>query len=89
MIGGNDVATINEIVMPLVTQSFSKKSVYCGKSGSGMAVKSVNNALNTAHLLLATEGFFNRFYIMFTQSKCNYIDYENRSFSIKNVRRRT
>jgi len=57
MIGGNDVATINEIVIPLVTQSFSKKSVYCGKSGSGMAVKSINNALNTAHLLLATEGF--------------------------------
>jgi NAD-binding of NADP-dependent 3-hydroxyisobutyrate dehydrogenase len=44
------------VVIPIVTQSFSKKAVYCGPSGSGMAMKAINNILNTAHCLLAAEG---------------------------------
>ena len=36
--------------------SFSAKVVRCGPSGAGDAVKAVNNVLNSAHLLLATEG---------------------------------
>ena len=36
--------------------SYSRKVVRCGPSGAGDAVKAVNNVLNSAHLLLATEG---------------------------------
>jgi 3-hydroxyisobutyrate dehydrogenase len=55
MIGGNDDAAI-ETVKSVVLKSFSSKAVHCGVSGSGMAVKSINNILNTAHLLVAAEG---------------------------------
>lgn len=55
MIGG-DSNTAHSIVIPLVEATFSKKAVYCGSSGSGMAVKAINNILNTAHCLIATEG---------------------------------
>ena len=56
MIGGDDIKTIEEVVIPLVTQTISKKAVYCGPSGSGMAVKSINNIMNTAHVCIAAEG---------------------------------
>jgi 3-hydroxyisobutyrate dehydrogenase len=36
--------------------AWSGKMVQCGPLGAGDAVKAVNNMLNTAHLLLATEG---------------------------------
>ncbi|KAJ8612831.1 hypothetical protein CTAYLR_002065 [Chrysophaeum taylorii] len=39
-----------------VIGAWSSKVVRCGPLGSGDAVKAVNNALNSAHLLLATEG---------------------------------
>lgn len=35
---------------------WSSKVVRCGPLGSGDAVKAVNNVMNAAHLLLATEG---------------------------------
>ena len=56
MIGGDDITTVEEVVIPLVTQSISRKAVYCGPSGSGMAVKSINNIMNTAHVCIAAEG---------------------------------
>ena len=56
MLGGNDIVVMNEIVVPIVTKCFSKKAVLCGPVGSGMAVKSINNAMNTAHLCIAAEG---------------------------------
>ena len=53
MVGGapDDVAE----AMPLI-KAWSKKVVHCGPVGAGDATKSVNNVLNSAHLLLATEG---------------------------------
>ena len=53
MVGGapEDVAE----AMPLI-KAWSKKVVHCGPVGAGDATKSVNNVLNSAHLLLATEG---------------------------------
>ena len=56
MLGSDDEAVAKEIVMPLVAQCFSKKTVFCGPSGSGMAVKSINNVMNTAHVCIAAEG---------------------------------
>ena len=56
MIGGDDVDVVNEVVIPLVTETISTKAVYCGPSGSGMAVKSINNIMNTAHVCIAAEG---------------------------------
>ena len=35
---------------------WSKKVVHCGPVGAGDATKCINNVLNSAHLLLATEG---------------------------------
>ena len=54
MLGGadDDVAA----VLPLVASTFSKKAVHVGPIGSGHAVKAINNALNTAHVLLGAEG---------------------------------
>ena len=37
-------------------EAWSSKVVRCGPSGAGDAVKAVNNVLNSAHVLLATEG---------------------------------
>ena len=53
MLGGapEDVATATE-----VCGAWSKKVVHCGPVGAGDATKCVNNVLNAAHLLLATEG---------------------------------
>lgn len=39
-----------------VARTFSQHVVRTGPVGSGQAVKSINNILNTAHLLLASEG---------------------------------
>lgn len=55
MLGGDEALVVGT-VQPLVTATFSRKSVYCGPSGAGMAVKAINNALNTAHCLVAAEG---------------------------------
>jgi 3-hydroxyisobutyrate dehydrogenase-like beta-hydroxyacid dehydrogenase len=60
MLGG-DKTTVESEVMPLVLGSFSKKAVLCGPVGCGMAVKAVNNALNTAHLLIGAEGLLGKF----------------------------
>jgi len=53
MLGGTeaDCAAAREWV-----SAYSAKVVRCGPSGAGDAVKAVNNVLNSAHLLLATEG---------------------------------
>jgi 3-hydroxyisobutyrate dehydrogenase len=53
MLGGAnaDVAIAKE-----VCAAWSKKVVHCGPVGSGDATKAINNVLNSAHLLLATEG---------------------------------
>lgn len=53
MLGGDENA-VNE-VMPLI-RTFSPKMWHCGPIGSGMAVKTVNNVLNSAHLAAAAEG---------------------------------
>lgn len=53
MLGG-DEDTVNEVI-PLV-ETFSDKIWHCGPIGSGMAVKTVNNVLNSAHLAAAAEG---------------------------------
>eukprot|EP00493_Phyllostaurus_siculus_P028032 UN28380 len=52
---GADCADAMQRALPVI-QTFSKKVVRCGPTGSGNAVKSVNNALNSAHLLLGAEG---------------------------------
>merc|ERR1719330_255987 len=54
MLGADDEGAAAR-VLP-VLQSFSKKVVRCGPTGSGHAVKAINNALNSAHLLLCAEG---------------------------------
>jgi len=54
MLGANHKEAI-EMVEPVV-RSFASKVVLCGPAGAGHAVKAVNNALNTAHLLLGAEG---------------------------------
>ncbi|CAD7965715.1 unnamed protein product [Amoebophrya sp. A25] len=56
MVGGDDIGDI-EKVMPLIG-SFAKKEKmqHVGPLGSGHAVKSVNNLLNSLHLMAATEG---------------------------------
>ena len=53
MVGGapSDV----QEALPII-QCWSKKVVHCGPVGAGDATKSINNVLNSAHLLLATEG---------------------------------
>lgn len=53
MLGGDEEA-VNK-VLPLI-QAFSDKIWHCGPIGSGMAVKTVNNVLNSAHLAAAAEG---------------------------------
>eukprot|EP00747_Dinoflagellata_sp_TGD_P218720 gnl/TRDRNA2_/TRDRNA2_90928_c0_seq1.p1 gnl/TRDRNA2_/TRDRNA2_90928_c0~~gnl/TRDRNA2_/TRDRNA2_90928_c0_seq1.p1 ORF type:complete len:365 (+),score=51.78 gnl/TRDRNA2_/TRDRNA2_90928_c0_seq1:59-1153(+) len=53
MLGGEHEVTLPAV--PLI-QAFAKTIQHCGPVGSGMAIKAVNNALNSAHLLLATEG---------------------------------
>ena len=52
MMGGADADVADARA---VVGCWSKKTVHCGALGSGDAVKSVNNVLNTAHVLLATE----------------------------------
>eukprot|EP00927_Polykrikos_kofoidii_P040355 TRINITY_DN34517_c0_g1_i1.p1 TRINITY_DN34517_c0_g1~~TRINITY_DN34517_c0_g1_i1.p1 ORF type:complete len:496 (+),score=68.64 TRINITY_DN34517_c0_g1_i1:44-1531(+) len=52
MFGGDDVD--HAVAMPLI-RSFTSVVQHCGSTGTGMAVKSVNNALNSAHVLLASE----------------------------------
>lgn len=53
MVGGDaaDVAAAKVLI-----DAWSKKVVHCGPVGAGAATKSINNVLNSAHLLLATEG---------------------------------
>lgn len=53
MVGGSpaDVADASVYI-----EAWSKKVVHCGPVGAGDATKSINNVLNSAHLLLATEG---------------------------------
>ena len=54
MLGGGtpeDVAAASELC-----DRWSKKVVHCGPVGAGDATKCINNVLNSAHLLLATEG---------------------------------
>ena len=53
MVGGapDDVAEARPII-----EAWSKKVVHCGPVGAGDATKSINNVLNSAHLILATEG---------------------------------
>ena len=53
MVGGDaaDFAEASQII-----NQWSKKVVHCGPVGAGDATKSINNVLNSAHLLLATEG---------------------------------
>ena len=43
------------LARPFVEQ-FARKIETVGPLGSGMAVKSINNCLNSAHLLTITEG---------------------------------
>lgn len=52
MLGGND--NLVQAVQPLL--AFAGKTFHCGPIGSGMACKSINNILNTAHLLVGAEG---------------------------------
>ena len=53
MLGGDpsDIALASR-----VCGAWSKKVVHCGPVGAGDATKSINNVMNSAHLLLATEG---------------------------------
>jgi len=51
---GGDQRAVDE-VLPLVG-AFASKMERCGPLGSGMAVKAVNNALNSLHLAAAAEG---------------------------------
>lgn len=53
MFGGDSFENV-ETAMGLA--SFCGKKSRVGKLGSGHAVKSVNNIMNTAHLMIATEG---------------------------------
>merc|ERR1712224_148328 len=53
MVGGEDEDV--ELAWEFI-ETFTKKREHVGPLGAGMAVKSVNNILNTAHLMLATEG---------------------------------
>lgn len=46
---------IFDCVSPFISLFAHKKIVHCGGVGSGHAVKAVNNALNTAHLILGAE----------------------------------
>jgi 3-hydroxyisobutyrate dehydrogenase len=54
MVGGSQEA-VNKVA-PIIAFFAQKKVVRCGKLGSGHAVKAVNNALNVAHLAIASEG---------------------------------
>mmetsp|Transcript_29330 Transcript_29330/g.91411 ORF Transcript_29330/g.91411 Transcript_29330/m.91411 type:complete len:338 (+) Transcript_29330:66-1079(+) len=54
LLGADDEGAV-ERVRPVV-KAFARQIVRCGPSGAGHAVKSVNNALNVTHLMLATEG---------------------------------
>jgi len=54
MIGGSDTAV--RAVEPYLKHMAQKRMVRVGAIGAGHAVKAVNNALNTAHLAVATEG---------------------------------
>jgi len=56
MVGCNDMQVFENIIKPLLESSFAGKVVHCGPSGSGMAVKAINNVLMSAHLLLGAEG---------------------------------
>lgn len=53
MLGGDpaDIALASQ-----VCGAWSKKVVHCGPVGAGDATKAINNVMNSAHLLLATEG---------------------------------
>jgi len=53
MLGGDaaDIALASH-----VCGAWSKKVVHCGPVGAGDATKAINNVMNSAHLLLATEG---------------------------------
>jgi len=53
MVGGDD--TLLERAMP-VLRAFGEKIVLCGPTGSGDAVKAVNNALLAVHVWAAGEG---------------------------------
>lgn len=53
MFGGTDSAY--ERALPVIS-SFAGKLERLGPVGSGMAVKAINNALNVAHLMIASEG---------------------------------
>jgi len=44
------------VALPFVQLFAGKGTQICGPAGSGMAVKCVNNMLNTTHLLVAAEG---------------------------------
>tara|TARA_A100001035_G_scaffold217824_1_gene177710 strand:- start:188 stop:688 length:501 start_codon:yes stop_codon:yes gene_type:complete len=55
MIGDDDDFADAEIC-PLILKTFGGKVVLTGPVGSGMAVKAINNVMNSAHLLVAAEG---------------------------------
>ena len=54
---GDDVDVAEKEVCPLILKTFGGKIVMTGPVGSGMAVKAINNVMNSAHpLLIAAEG---------------------------------
>eukprot|EP00943_MAST-04B_sp_MAST-4B-sp1_P001533 g1533.t1 len=55
MVGGNDPDTIEQS-LNFIRNTFGKKVVSVGPVGSAHAVKSINNCLNSSHLLIASEG---------------------------------
>ena len=47
---------VEKTLKPLLCGTYTSRAITCGGIGSGMAVKSINNILNTAHCLVAAEG---------------------------------
>ena len=50
-----DLDFVEQMLVPLLTRIFSANAVICGPIGAAMVVNSINNVLNTAHLLVASE----------------------------------
>jgi 3-hydroxyisobutyrate dehydrogenase len=55
MVGGTSVQAVSTTERSLQRMA-QKKTIYVGGIGAGHAFKSVNNAMNTAHLIVATKG---------------------------------
>lgn len=55
MVGGKDPGVIEQS-LDFIRNTFGKKVVSVGPVGSAHAVKSINNCLNSSHLLIASEG---------------------------------